>query len=189
MYIKMSSRCMNVPYILYVQSLKRWNLKSKSYYQTTDRSLQLTYKGRKLASVCSDCSPQKKTQISITCSCPHSLYLSFSMLFNFPWFLPCWCVSQLIQNPTEFSKGKKWEKRPRKREREDGRMRLIRASLLFMADRLRAAEPLCSSCMCECYSETERLKKDRHGKHAQWHFLIKYGNQGANQQHTICNPF
>ncbi len=116
--------------------------------------LQLTYRDMKLAPVCSDFSPQKRTHISITCSCPLILlYLSFSMLFNFLWFLPCWCVSQLIQNPTESWKGKKWEKRLRKREREAGRMRLISASLLFVADCLRAVEPLCSSCMCECYSE------------------------------------
>ena len=64
------------------------------------------------------------------------------MLFNFLWFLPCCCVSQLIQKPTEIWKGKKWEERLRKRERENGRMCLISASLLFTADCLRAAEPL-----------------------------------------------
>lgn len=107
----------------------------------------------------------------------------FWMLFNCLWFLCCWCVLLQIQNPTEPWKGKKWEKRLRKSERGDERMCLISASLLklkftivFLVDvwmLLRA----------------ERLRKDRHVKHAHWHFLIKYGNQGANQQYTICNPF
>lgn len=77
----------------------------------------------------------------------------------------------------------------KKRRGEDGRMRLISASLLFMADCLRAAGPLCFLVHVWMLQRTERLKKDRHGKHAHWHFLIKYGNQGANQQHSICDPF
>lgn len=119
------------------------------------RMYVITYTGRKLVPVCSDF-----CQIFITCPCPHSLlYLSFSMLFNLLWFLPCWCVSQLIQKPTEFWKGKKWEERLRKREREDGRMCLISASLLFRADRLRAVEPLYFLVHVRMLQRTDGLKK------------------------------
>lgn len=112
------------------------------------------------------------------------------MLFNFLWFLPCWCVSQLIQKPTEFWKGKKWEKRLRKREGGKTEECVWLAQVCCSWQTVWEPRGHCvSSCMCECCSETERLKKDRHGKHAHWHFLIKYGNQGANQQHSICDPF
>lgn len=83
------------------------------------------------------------------------LYPSRLMLFNFLWFLPCWCVSQLINKSLlRFERAKNEKSGCEKKENgENGRMRLINASLPLTAACLRAVEPLCSWCMCDCYSE------------------------------------
>lgn len=65
---------------------------------------------------------KNQTQLlSIVCSRLRSLlYLFSSMRFNCLWFLPCWCLSELIQKHARVWKGEKeergWEKEKEKTE-------------------------------------------------------------------------